>query len=129
VSALRGSLLAAATVLAVACSTLAAQERPAIIATPTEQSRAELERIVSTALNGQAITLAADALTRDSVLAIERRTPPGPQGRAATGRTLEAPVQFKLVLRAERCMLVRVADGNEWQLNEARCVPAEDAAR
>jgi hypothetical protein len=129
VSVLRGSLLAAAIVLVVACSTLAAQERPAVIAMPTEQSRAELERIVSTALNGQAITLAADALTRDSVLAIERRTPPGPQGRAATGRTLETPVQFKLVLRAERCMLVRVADGNEWQLNEARCVPAENAAR
>jgi hypothetical protein len=129
VSVLRGSLLAAAIVLVVACSTLAAQERPAVIAMPTEQSRAELERIVSTALNGQAITLAADALTRDSVLAIERRTPPGPQGRAATGRTLETPVQFKLVLRAGRCMLVRVADGNEWQLNEARCVPAENAAR
>ncbi len=128
-SVLRWSLLAATTVLVVACSTLAAQERPAVIAMPTEQSRAELERIVSTALNGQAITLAADALTRDSVLAIERRTPPGPQGRAATGRTLETPVQFKLVLRAERCMLVRVADGNEWQLNEARCVPAENAAR
>ena len=55
---------------------------------------------------------------------IERRTPPGPQGRAATGRTLDAPEQFKLVLRGERCMLVHDADGREWQLEEARCVPA-----
>jgi hypothetical protein len=55
---------------------------------------------------------------------IERRTPAGPQGRAATGRTLEAPVQFKLVLRETRCWLVRVADGKAWPLTEARCVPA-----
>jgi hypothetical protein len=73
--------------------------------------------------------VAADALTRDSVLTIERRTPPGPQGRAATGRTLEAPEQFRLVLRGTRCLLVRAADGREWELNEARCVPADGAAR
>ena len=123
----RGSLLAMATLTTVACATVTAQERPAIIATPTEQSRAELERVLSAAFDGQPIALAADALTRDSVLAIERRTPPGPQGRAATGRTLEAPAQFKLVLRDSRCLLVRVADGREWPLTEARCVPADGA--
>jgi hypothetical protein len=123
-SAFRRSLLAAATIVPTACGSLAAQERPAVIASPTEQSRAELARVVSTAMNGQPVTLAGDALTRESLLTIERRTPPGPQGRAATGRTLEAPAQFKLVLRDERCMLVRVADGSEWPLTEARCVPA-----
>jgi hypothetical protein len=70
------------------------------------------------------VTLADDALTRDSVLMIERRTPPGPQGRAATGRTLEAPTRFRLVLRGERCVLVHDADRREWQLQEARCTPA-----
>lgn len=121
--------LVAATVLApAACSTLSAQERPAVIASPTEQSRAELARVVSAAFNGQPVTLADDALTRESVLTIERRTPPGPQGRAATGRTLEAPERLNLVLRGERCFLVRAADGREWELTEARCVPA-DAAR
>ena len=128
-SAFRRSLLAAATIAPAACGSLAAQERPAIIASPTEQSRAELARVVSTAMNGQPVTLAGDALTRESVLTIERRTPPGPQGRAATGRTLEAPAQFKLVLRNERCVLVRVADGSEWPLTSARCVPADAAAR
>jgi hypothetical protein len=64
------------------------------------------------------------------VLTIERRTPSGPQGRAATGRTLDAPAtQFKLVLRGERCVLVRVADGREWQLDGVRCVPADGNAR
>jgi hypothetical protein len=128
-SAVRRWWLAAATVLPAACGSLAAQERPAVIAAPTEQSRAELERVLSSAFDGQSIRVAPDALTRDSMLAIERRTPPGPQGRAATGRTLEPPVQFKLILRDTRCVLVRVADGREWQLAEARCVPADTAAR
>ncbi|HUQ50853.1 MAG TPA: hypothetical protein VM692_01445 [Gammaproteobacteria bacterium] len=123
-SALRRCWLAVATVVPAACGSLAAQERLAVIAASTEQSRAELERVLSAAFDGQPVALAADALTRNSVLAIERRTPPGPQGRAATGRTLEPPVQFKLVLRDTRCMLVRVADAREWPLTEAQCVPA-----
>ena len=84
--------------------------------------------IVSAAFNGQPVTLADDALTRESVLTIERRTPPGEQGRAATGRTLEAPARLNLVLRGERCFLVRAADGREWELSEARCVPAPAGA-
>ena len=84
--------------------------------------------MVSAAFNGQPVTLADDALTRESVLTIERRTPPGPQGRAATGRTLEEPQRFDLVLRTGRCLLVR-ADGREWELTEARCVPAATVAR
>lgn len=124
---LRACWLAAA-VAPVACGTLGAQEQPALIAAHTEQSRAELARLVSTAMNGQTVTLADDALTRESELTIERRTPPGEQGRAATGRTLEAPQQLKLVLRTGRCLLVR-GDGREWELTQARCVPAATAQR
>jgi hypothetical protein len=112
-----------------ACGTLSAQEQPAVVPTPTAESRAELARVVSAAMNGQPVTLADDALTRDSVLSIERRTPPGPQGRAATGRTLEAPEQFRLVLRGTRCVLVHAASGREWGLNETRCAPAAAGGR
>jgi hypothetical protein len=127
-AAIRACWLAAAVVPA-ACGTLLAQEQqPAVIAAPTAQSRAELVRVVSAAFNGQPVTLADDALTRESVLTIERRTPPGEQGRAATGRTLEAPQRLNLVLRGTRCFLVRPADGREWELNEARCVPAPAGA-
>jgi hypothetical protein len=120
---LRAGWLAAAAFASGACGTLGAQEQPAVIAAHTEQSRAELARAASSAMNGQLVTLADDALTRESVLLLERRTPPGPQGRAATGRTLEAPVRLELVLRSGRCLLV-TADGREWELTEARCVPA-----
>jgi hypothetical protein len=83
---------------------------------------------VSAAFNGQPVTLADDALTRESVLTIERRTPPGEQGRAATGRTLDVPTRLNLVLRGSRCFLVSAADGREWELNETRCVPAPTGA-
>lgn len=109
-----------------ACSTLSAQEQPAVIATHTAQSRAELARVASAAFNGQPVTLADDALTRESVLLLERTTPPGPQGRAATGRTLEAPARLNLVLRGGRCFLVRETDGREWELSEASCVPVRE---
>jgi hypothetical protein len=117
-----------ATIAPAACGTLGAQEQPALIAAHTEESRAELVRVVSAAFNGQPVTLADDALTRESQLTIERRTPPGEQGRAATGRTLDAPQRFDLVLRTGRCLLVR-ADGREWELMQARCVPAATAGR
>jgi hypothetical protein len=108
-----------------ACSTLSAQEQPAVIAAPTDASRAELKRIVAAAVGAQGITLADDALTRDSVLTLEHRTPAGPQGQAAAGRTLEEPQQFRLVLRGSSCWLVRVADAREWQLREATCVASQ----
>lgn len=123
----RGGLLVAAVLAPTACGTLSAQEQPAVIAAPNADTRAELARVVSAAFDGQPVTLADDALTRESVLVLERRTPPGPQGRAATGRTLEAPERLNLVLRGERCLLVRARDGREWELEEARCVPAEGA--
>jgi hypothetical protein len=118
----------AVTVAPAACGTLSAQEQPAVIASPTVESRAELARVVSAAFNGQPVTLADDALTHESVLTIERRTPPGEQGRAATGRTLDAPQRLNLVLRGTRCFLVHAVDGREWELNEAQCVPAPAGA-
>jgi hypothetical protein len=121
--AIRACWLAAATIAPTGCGTLSAQEQPAVISAPTAESRAELARVVSAAFNGQPVTLADDALTRESVLTIERRTPPGEQGRAATGRTLGTPERLNLVLRGTRCFLVRSADGREWELNDVQCVP------
>ena len=125
---LRACWLTAAAFAPAACGTLGAQEQPAVIAAHTEQSRAELERAASSAMNGQLVTFADDALTRESVLTLERRTPPGPQGRAATGRTLEEPVQFELVLRGARCLLVHARTAASGSSTEARCVPAAAAS-
>lgn len=112
-----------------ACRRLSAQEQPAVIASPSEQTRAELHRVVAAALNGQSVTLADDALTLDSLLTIERRMPSGPQGRVATGRALEAPEQLRLVLRGTHCVLVRQADGAAWELKDVQCIPETKAPR
>ena len=52
---LRGGALGMALLAPAACGTLAAQEQPALIAAPTPQSRAELERAVSAAFDGQPV--------------------------------------------------------------------------
>ena len=110
-----------------ACGSLQG-DRPAVIAAASASTRAELVRVVTQAFDGVPVTLADDAFTRDSVLSIERRTPPGPQGRAARGRTLDAPARLRLVLDGARCALVREADGRRFPLRDVRCAPL-DAGR
>jgi hypothetical protein len=110
-----------------ACGSLPG-ERPAVIAAPSIGARAELAPVVALASEGVAVTLADDAFARDSVLTVERRAPPGPQGRAATGRTLDEPTRLRLVLDGSRCELVREADGRRFPLHDVHCV-ALDAPR
>src|SRR5207247_516423 len=69
-----------------ACATGSGRDVPAVITTPTAESRAELRRVVSRALNRATLTLADDALTRDSTLIIERARPRGADGAPLSGR-------------------------------------------
>jgi hypothetical protein len=110
-------------VLVAACAALQG-ERPALIASPSANSRAELSRVATLAFNGVPVMLADSAFTLDSVLWVDRLTPPGPQGRAATGRTLEEPARLRLVLYGSRCELVRDRDGHRFELHDVPCVPA-----
>jgi hypothetical protein len=119
----RLAVLTAVALAVPACGTVSAAEQPAVIAQPTESSRSELLRVVTAAFNGRPVTIADDALTRDSVLTIERREPRDLEGRPFGGRVLEAPEQFQLVLRDAECELVRQSDGRRWRLSETRCVP------
>lgn len=119
-------MLAFAVSLVPACGSFNS-ERPAVIAAPDVSTRAELARAVALALDGAPVTLADDAFTRDSALSLERRTPPGAQGRAATGRTLEEPVRLHLVLAGARCELVRDRDGRRFVLNDVPCAAAGPA--
>ena len=120
--------LAAAASAALGCGTLAAQEQPALITQPTDQSRAELQRVLSAAFNGQSVAIADDALTRDSVLIIDRREPRDSQGRPLSGRVVAMPERFRLVLSASQCELVRESDGRRWVLAGADCVPNPNLA-
>ena len=119
-------LALASSALVVACGVLQG-ERPAVIAASSAATRAELVRVVTLAFDGAPVTLADDAFTHDSTLTVERRTPPGPQGRAATGRTLDEPARLRLVLDGTRCDLVREVDGRRFELRDVRCVPLDAA--
>lgn len=107
-----------------ACTAPRAPDRPAVLVAPGAESRAEIARVAAMAAGVATVTLRDDAFTASSTLVLDRRVPPGPNGAAATGRTLEAPVTLELVLRRTRCVLVRRSDGRAFELRESRCVAA-----
>jgi hypothetical protein len=106
-----------------ACTLPRAPDRPAVLVAPDSASRAEVERVAAAAAGVATVTLGADALLSSNLLVLER-SPAGPAGRAATGRTLESPIVLELVLRDTRCTLVRQSDGRAFELRVARCVAA-----
>ncbi len=108
-----------------ACASMAQQDVAAVIVEPSSESRVEILRIVSTALNGANITIAADALTRESMLIVERRVPRDPQGRRLSGRDYERPEQFRLVKSGSDCALIHVRTNERYELKEVKCVAEE----
>ncbi len=93
---------------------------PAAIMDPTPAGHADIERAVAAAL-GTEVLIAEDALTTSSVLTIERRTPRTMEGRVATGRVLDPPEVFQLVLDDDRCVLVHRRTGEPYPLENVRC--------
>jgi hypothetical protein len=89
------------------------QDVPAQIIDPTPASRAELQHVVSNALGGRAVTIADDALTKDSLLIIEPKH--------LTGRDLGRPDHFRLVLSDSRCVLVHEESNARIGLMETSC--------
>ena len=120
---LRTALSLVAALLMSACSIRSAShDIPALITGPTENSRAELLRVVSRALNGVKVTLADDALTQSSLLTIERSPIRDVQGRQLNGRKLGRPDQFRLIKIGPACVLVKLPDDGRWVLAETSCI-------
>ena len=94
-----------------------------MITNPTAQSRAELVRVVSRALNGASVTIADDALTGDSTLIVERAARRDAQGLPLDGRETGRPEQFRLVKNGSRCVLVHERTGRRWTLASTSCSP------
>lgn len=113
----------AAALLLCACNTRSAtRDIPALIVNPTQQSRAELLRIVTNALYGANVMLADDALTQSSLLNIERSAHRDLQGRQFNGREPGMPHQFRLLKNGSRCVLVKLPDDGRWALAETSCI-------
>jgi hypothetical protein len=95
---------------------------PAIIDGPTTASREELSQAVTRMLN-MPVTLADDALTRESTLSIERTPIRDASGRRIEARERAAPELFRLVKRGAECVLIHERTKAESVLHSARCTP------
>jgi hypothetical protein len=124
-----GAALAAVAALGwAACATASGREdRPAVLTTPTAAARAELARRLSEALHGAPVTIAADALTGESTLIIERTQPRTAEGVPLSGRETGRPEHFRLVKQGSRCVLVHERTGERWTLKAATCSPLPES--
>ena len=117
----RAAVVASAFVLTGCASTPSHSDEPALITAPTPASREELARVVSTALHGARVTLADDALTKESVLFIERARIRDASGVPIDGRVMEKPEQFQLVKSGAECVLIHRRTGERHALTHTTC--------
>ncbi len=111
---LKASSLVGILLVVSACKTGDVREDvPARIVDPTPESRAELQHVVSSTLGGRAVTIADDALTKDSLLIIEPKH--------LTGRDLGKPDHFRLVLSDSRCVLLHQESDARFELMKTSC--------
>jgi len=118
-----GTCVAMALALAGCAPRSAQPEVPAVLTNPTRDSRAELARVVSEAMNGAPVTLADDALTADGTLIVERSAPGAAKDMNLRGRDRDRPELFQLFRSGSRCVLVHAGTGRRWHLASATCSP------
>jgi hypothetical protein len=114
-------LLAALGASGACCKTVATEhDKAARIIDADDASRAALQRTVDGALKTH-VTLADDALTESSVLIIERSPPRSIQGLPSQGRNMDVPIQFRLVIHGDDCVLIDQRDRSRHELENTRC--------
>ena len=118
---MRAALISICAFIACGCASVAQPDAPAVIVGPTAETRAELHGAVTTALNRSDVTLAEDALTRDSMLVIERTPARDAAGTRLSGRDLDKPEQFQLLLSDGRCVLLHARTAQRYELPRTRC--------
>jgi len=99
-------------------------ERPAVLVSPTAATRAELAQLVSEAMHGVPVRLAADALTTESELTISRVERRDAAGHPLLGRSTEHPERFRLLEQGGHCVLVQERTGRRSPLRSGTCAPA-----
>ena len=101
------------------------QAVPALLSNPGAESRAEIAKTISDALDGRRIVLASDVLTADSRVIIDPVSSSlDPYGNPADGRVLGKPDHFQLKSVQGKCVLVHDQTGEFYVLTQAQCLPA-----
>jgi hypothetical protein len=118
--------IAASATLLMGCATSSGVDQPALIVDPTPASRAELRLAVQRALHSDPIPLSDDALTRNSLLPIDRIPRRDAQGRLLNGLEIgHRPEAFRLVRSGKSCVLIHDdAEQLRQTLTQTRCIPA-----
>ena len=118
----QSNLISIGLIVVAGCQTMATgNDAPARITNPTAASRAALQQVVNDALHAE-VMLADDALTDSNILVIERNPPQTIQGRLATGRNMDTPIQFQLVINGTDCILIDTRDETRHLLENTTCV-------
>ena len=119
---LRTCSIALIVATAMGCQTLpASTDVPARLLDPGPASRADLQAALDDALQ-RSVALAINALLESDVLIIERQRPRTAEGRLATGRNMDMPVQFRLVINGSDCLLIDTRDSARHLLRNSRCI-------
>lgn len=118
----RHLLVAALAAIGVAgCRTVATDhDKAARIIDADEKSRAALQHAVNDALNTE-VRLADDALTESSLLIIELSPPRGMRTMPTRGRNMGDPIQFRLVINRDDCILIDQRDRSRYLLEDTKC--------
>jgi hypothetical protein len=105
-----------------ACATSTqATDVPAKVVAPTTESRTELRQAVMKALDGMPVTLADDALTRESTLSIERQRALSSSGQRIDAREETRPELFRLVKNGSDCVLIHERTQSRTTFKVTRC--------
>ena len=109
---------------ATGCRTVSAQsDVPAVIVSPSAQSKAAVTQAVSKALGGVPLKIADDALTKTDLLIIEHEQPRDGEGRPLNGRERGRPEQFHLVKLGNQCTLIHARTDRRFPLPAVSCAP------
>lgn len=119
---MRSSWLVLSACLALsACASMAQDDSPALIVNSSEITRAELVRVIGTALGSPDVLIAPDALTRESAVFIEQRPARDATGQRLSGRDYGRPERFDLVTQNGECVLVHASTQKRYALSGVRC--------
>ncbi len=106
------------------CQTLSAgADVPAVITAPDEASHAALKAALADSFGGLDVVIANDALTKSSLLTIERGPHRTINNPSPDGRIITDPFRFRLVKNGDECVLVDLRDDSRHVLAETDCAP------
>jgi len=107
-------------------SLVAMAETPALLVRPDAAARDQLRAALSRVLKVPTVTLADDALLRDSLLVIEKVRPRDARGLQLDGRDRDKPEPFRLLKVDDACLLLRLRTGERIALPASHCVASNN---